>query len=250
MVENVPNQEIRPKQDLYISDWPITAQWQRRRTETDQSWLAFLTYLSLHPSQRSIQRAFEVAGGPQGQGPNLIVGNWTRWANIHKWNQRAVTYDRWKNERDILNEETRRAGETQKWEMVRTKERDTQLEMGRALMEKARAMLQFPLAQVERVTQTYEDGRARDVQIFKPGNWRFSDIARLVDVGAKLVRLSAEMETDRKLIDLRVIRAEAEQLADRYGLDTDDLLAMADQIAEEHWGQTTGKYDTLDTVDE
>lgn len=240
----------RNEQDLYIKDWPVKAAWQRRRIETDESWMAFLIFLSLKPGERTIQRAFETAGGPQGEGPSSYPKQFQRWSTMHHWNERAVAYDRWVHERDIINDEVARTEETAKWAGIRDRERESQLDMGRALMEKAKAMLQFPLAQVERVTTVYEDGRARDVQIFKPANWRMSDIARLVDVGAKLVRLSAEMETDRKLIDLRIIHREAEQLAKQYGLDADDLLAMADQIAEEHWGATNGGYDALDRLDD
>lgn len=242
-----PNQK-RPTQDLYIQDWPETAQWQRRRTETDPSWMAFLIYLSMDPGQRTAARAFEIAGGPRGEGPSAYLSRFQRWGRMHKWAERAVAYDRWKSERDIINEEVARAGDAAKWSAVREKERDTQLEFGRALMEKARAMLQFPLAQVERVTQVYEDGRAREVQIFKPGAWRFSDIARLVDVGSKLVRLSAEMETERKLIDFRMLHEEAEELARKYKIDPGELLAMADQIAEEHWSKEKN-YEALDQID-
>jgi hypothetical protein len=253
-MEALPDQGKQPKQDLYVTEWPVTAMWQRRRTETDPSWMSFLAFLSLIPGQRTIARAHAISGGNTANGARAAapgsLKQMQRWSAMHKWAERAIAYDRWKQERDIINDEVSRSAETAKWAEIRDKERDAQLEMGRALMEKAKAMLQFPLAQVERVTQVYEDGRAREVQIFKPGAWRFGDIARLVDIGAKLIRLSAEMETDRKLIDLRIVRAEAEEIARKYDLDPDDLLAMADQIAEEHWGATSGKYDTLDRLDD
>jgi hypothetical protein len=220
------------KRNLRINDWPDNAAWQRRHTETEAAYMAFLTFVTLPLPNRTVARALEETGTADVPGEQK---KWKRWCALNNWVVRATAYERWAREQELMEQEERQSGETARWARVRTEQRDKQLAVGQALIAKAEAMLQFPLAEVTRVTEVYEDGRAKTVQTFTPAKWRFGDVARMVDVGAKLVRLAAEMETEYHRVDMRVIREEAEQLAAQFKLDANDLLAVADKIVEERW---------------
>jgi hypothetical protein len=236
-------------QTLHINDWPEDASWQRRRKETDASYMAFMLFLSLPIMDRMLKNAYDLDGGPEsGLSPNF--GTWRNWSSRFHWMERALDYERWRNEVHMIDQANKADEENRRWAEIREKERDNTLDIGRALIEKAKAMLAFPLAEVERVTQVDADGRAREVQIFKPGAWRFGDVARMVDVGTKLVRLAAEMDTERHTVDMRIIWQEAEELAQKHGLDKRDILAMADRIVEERYGGGASPFGPFDDASE
>lgn len=229
-----------PRQSLHVAHWPGDAPWRRRRGEDDAAWTSFMIYLSLPPDQRSILQAYRVHSGDGRSGQSPIT--WRRWSAKYRWDERAVAYERWLRERKVIDQEAKAEAAQAEWATVRDTERKRGLDVGRALIEKAEAMLRFPLATIERVTEVYEDGRTREVQVVHPGKWTFADVARLVDVGGKLVRLAAEMDTERHSVDMRVIWEEADRLAKEHGLDRNDLLAVADKIVEERWGAgSTGR---------
>jgi len=79
------------------------------------------------------------------------------------------------------------------WEDRRRQEREAEWEDAVSLRERAERMEQFPLAKVERVEETYEDGRPRSVTIVHPAKWSQADVARHRDLAAKLARLAASM---------------------------------------------------------
>jgi hypothetical protein len=195
--------------------------------------MGFFTYLCLPPQERSVTAAYrEFTGDKTGPTPS----RWRAWAGRHHWQERAVEYERWRRTREQVAEEQAQAAEQHKWDEVRKSERERGLNIGRALLEKAQAMLQFPLAEVERVTAVYEDGRPKEIQVFKPAGWNFGTVARMIEVGSKLVQLMAELDTERHRIDLGVIYAEADKVAKEIGggITREDVLAMADKIVQEH----------------
>jgi hypothetical protein len=223
---------MRPS--VNVENWPDQAPWKRRHTEKDDSWMAFFTYLCLPPSERSVTAAYrELTGDKTAEG---VPRRWHAWAMYHRWDERAVEYERWRRTRDQIAKEQEQAAEQKKWDDIRKAERERGLGLGRALLEKAQAMLQFPLAEVERVTEVYNDGRAKEVQVFKPAGWNFGTVARMIAVGSKLVQLMAELDTERHRIDLGVIYAEADKVAAEIGggITREDVLAMADRIVKEH----------------
>lgn len=220
------------KSNLDVTQWPKDAVWNRQQDETDESWMAFFTYLSLHPSERSKDTAYAEFTGREGaQSPP----SWDRWATRYRWAARVLEYERWRKGREVMEEERKQRDENAKWEAIRQQERERGLKIGQALLEKAQAMLQFPLAEVERVTAVYDDGREKEVQIFRPAGWNFGTVARMIEVGSKLTQLMSQMATEHHKIDLSLIYDEADKVAKELGGDItrEDVLAMADRIVRE-----------------
>ncbi len=77
------------------------------------------------------------------------------------------------------------------WEQRRREWKQEEWDIAHELLEKARLMLQFPPGET---VHEREDGT---LVIVKPAKWRASDIARYAETASKLVRLAAEMETER-----------------------------------------------------
>jgi hypothetical protein len=90
-------------------------------------------------------------------------------------------------------------------------------------------MLQWPLEQ-RRVIGA--DGRTT---IVEPTKWRLADAAKMVEVGSKLIRLAAEMETDRVSVD-HVLRAQAERLSAEYNEPVEQVLAELEAHAQKVLG--------------
>ena len=217
---------------LDVTHWPKDALWQRQKGETDEAWMAFFTYLGMHPSERTMDQAYaEFTGRPGAQSPP----GWDRYAREFRWQARVLEYERWRKGREVMEEEKKQREENARWEAVRQQERERGLKIGQALLDKAQAMLQFPLAEVERVTAVYDDGREKEVQIFRPAGWNFGTVARMIEVGSKLTQLMAQMATEHHKIDLSLIYDEADKVAKELGgdLTREDVLAMADRIVRE-----------------
>lgn len=226
-----PREPVRPELDL--SHWPDDAPWKRRRLEKDEAWLAFFTYLGMPPERRTIAAAYREYTGKHGA--RNASQAWVSWSRVYHWNERVAEYERWRMARRQWEEEQRTAKEAARWEQVREEERNRGLKIGQALIEKAQAMLQFPLAEVERVVSVYDDGREREVQVFKPAGWNFGTVARMIEVGSKLVQLMSQMPTERHHVDLSTVYAEADRVAERIGggATREDVIAMAERIAQE-----------------
>jgi hypothetical protein len=78
------------------------------------------------------------------------------------------------------------------WEQRRREWKQEEWDVAHKLLEKAEQMLQFP------VGETVRERPDGSVVIVKPAKWRATDIARYAEVASKLVRLAAEMETERE----------------------------------------------------
>lgn len=214
-----------------VDRWPVEAPWKRQSGESEEGWMAFFTYLCLPFDQRTILGAYrEFTGEIDAE---RAAKNWELWAAKNRWNERSVAFERWKRAKEQVVAEQRQAEENEKWEKIRNEERERLMKMGQALLEKAQAMLAFPLAEVERVVSVYPDGSPKEVQIFKPAGWNFGTVARMVEVGGKLVQLMSNMATERHQVDLSIIYDEADRVAREIGVTRDDVLEMADRIVRE-----------------
>jgi len=141
-----------------------------------------------------------------------------RWSARHAWVERAAWHDGMLDaERAQLAARALEA-EVTDWVHEREAQRREELETGKALIAKGKEMLNG---------QLYRRRIDRDgvTTIIEPVGWRLADAAKLVEVGAKLVRLSAEMETDRV-----TVRVEAERLAAELGIPVEEALAEVEAI--------------------
>lgn len=221
------------KPSIDLKNWPEDASWKRLKLERDNSWIAFFTYLGMPVGERSVLGAYRLFSGRSDV--RTPPDKWYSWSKHFHWQDRVVEYERWKSLQGQVEEERKHAEETERWDAIRLQERENGLKIGQALLEKAQAMLRFPLAEVERVVAVYDDGREKEVQIFKPAGWNFGTVARMIEVGSKLVQLMAQMATEHHKIDLGMIYDEAEKVAKQIGggATREDVLAMADRIVQE-----------------
>lgn len=242
---------IEPE-DLKRDTWPEDAIWRQRMGETRAQYNAFTIFLSMPAELRTVKNAHNQFIGPdirkEGSKSHESDGHgvsrtWKAWAVDFDWYERAHAYQLWKRREEILFDEEERARDAAVMAGIRQRHRDQALSLGQAMIDKARAMLQFPLAEVERTVTVYEDGKAREVQVFKPGRWNFTTVARLVDSADKLIRLAADMDTQRTTVNFMLLHEEAERLAAENGLDREDVLAMADKIVKERWPQYSPERD-------
>ncbi len=125
------------------------------------------------------------------------------------------------------------AEQAAEWKRRQAEERQAEWEDAAALREQATKMEQFPLAKVEkreRVEETYPDGRAKmitSITIVQPAKWGRRDVARHREVAAKLARLAADMETEKKQVD---ITSKGEQIG-RTELSDAELAAEIAELA-------------------
>lgn len=103
------------------------------------------------------------------------------WSARHRWQERVGAWEAEVARLEVLA-----------WEARRREQREREWKMAARLLDRAEAMLAFPL---ERTRQEIgEDGEA--VTIVEPAGWRQVDIARVAELASKLARLAAEMETE------------------------------------------------------
>lgn len=121
---------------------------------------------------------------------NYTAGSWRRAAKKWNWDERAVAWDEYKRTEDEAE-----------WDVRRREIREGEWGQARTLLDRAEQMLKFPLAQIERVEETYGDGRPKAVTIVNPVRWGQRDIARFMRVASELGRLAAEMEQRRQAIE-------------------------------------------------
>ncbi len=154
--------------------------------------------------------------------PTLKQKTLFSWSIRYDWVARVTRHD------DIvytLEEEACR----QKWEERRVEIRDREYDHAEMLIEKAIAMLQYPIREVERVTDVSDDGKTVHKTIVMPAKWSFSTPNQLLDLASKLSRLAAEMETDRKTLDV-----DWQNAVKKLGLDPAAVLnEMARQMVEQ-----------------
>lgn len=101
------------------------------------------------------------------------------WSSRHAWQRRVAAHQALQN-----------AEERAKWEERRKEWRERSFDLAGKLAEKAEQMLRFPL--VEKVIDD------NDVTIIQPAGWSFGTIPTMVGVADKIVRLSAELDTERR----------------------------------------------------
>jgi hypothetical protein len=156
--------------------------WEQQKKESAKAYEAFKTYLELGAS-----RSLEMVSQKLGKSKTIC----DRWSRTHQWVKRALAYDQHIaaiQEKAIEKEAVREAID---WHRERARIRSEALENGKLLIDKARQMLKFPIAQT-----VIEDGRT----IIKPARWTMADAAKFVETADKLQRLAAEMETSNSKV--------------------------------------------------
>lgn len=141
------------------------------------------------------------------------------WSSADSWQDRVARYDAMVQERE-------RAAYEARWAHRREAEREETWQLAQALRDKARKMLEFPLADVEQVTARRPGpGGVQhiDMTMIKPARWALRDIATMGETAAKLARLSADLPTERLAIEDLTPR-------DLEGMRTEELLLLRQRL--------------------
>ena len=187
----------------------MTKPWDRLPGERNLWYSRFEEYRLMGPNRSMLEvcnRSRDI------KGKNRSVNTSQSFVNAakkYKWTERAEAWD----------EEQRRL-DREEWEKRRQAQRVEEWEIASKLTEKAKAMLEFPLAKVEADGQ---DGPT----IIKPARWNMADSARMVETASKLARLSAGMETDVTGLE---VRYDATALTDD---ELADIIRRGERVASE-----------------
>ena len=172
-------------------DWKQDDPLARYIGETRKSNAALLDYALMGPGRSlrklSAQYVKQVSSSPPTRKWNTI----TTWSLRYHWVARVAAWEAIKATADEAE-----------WDERRRKIREGEWSQAQTLLDRAEQMLKFPLAQIERVEETYGDGRAKAVTIVNPVRWSQRDIARFMQVASELGRLAAEMEQRRQVLDV------------------------------------------------
>lgn len=146
-----------PKLTLPPEDLPTPEPWEQQPGESNKAYGAFVQYRDMPPLQRSIRGLARQL--------DKTVTHIGRWSSDNKWTERCARYDRWLAA--IAVDEA----ESAKREMVRR-----HADIG--------------LAMVRRAAQALIGDEANGVTALDLSKLKAVDIARLIDVGVKVERLS------------------------------------------------------------
>lgn len=196
--------------------------WDRQPKESEPAWAAF----QLYRDQR-LGRSHQAVARQCSKSISII----RRWSARWSWVERAGRWDSYQDGIHLAAATKAVEDAAINWAAEREIQRGRELETGRALIARALLMLETPLYRREVTTN---DGHTTNV--FIPAGWRMSDAPKLADIGAKLVRLAAEMDTDRIGVTHRQeLEAEAERLSADSGMPIEDVYEELDKIlAERH----------------
>lgn len=161
--------------------------WQRQPNESDKAFEAFTAYRDLGP-QRSIDKLRAVI--PKNR---ALLG---RWSAKFDWVARVQAYDDSLDDKQLTLKDTMIVDKAQEWSERQLAHRQKEWELAQTLIIKAERMLEWPIAQVENITEIYPDGRTKAITIVKPSKWGFRDAGAIIDLADKLARLSSGLPTE------------------------------------------------------
>lgn len=201
-----------PLVDL-VTDQGEIRPWDQQPRETPSAYRAFRTYLEYGPG-RTIVAAFRL----QKRKPNAAAadGTWTKWSVLHRWVERVKLYEA--RVQRISEQMTDREVEIDAANRLKAKQtyRDRMFKMADQLVEKAEAMLKFPLEEVTRSETA--DGKTTIVTI-APVRWRMGDVGQIIKAAYQINELVAQMDRASQTLNLNDF---LEQLAQSEGLDDEE----------------------------
>ena len=92
-------------------------QWDQREQESAQAYAAFSLYLTMPPTERTLNKAYQrhfdqKHGQPAGK-LKKASGRWTSWSQKHEWSERAGAYDADQQRKSLLRAANRRQKEVE-----------------------------------------------------------------------------------------------------------------------------------------
>lgn len=155
----------------------------RLPAETTAAYTAFVAYVRLGPS-RSLAALAKLLGRTTKKGME-------RWSVRYHWLRRAEAWDVLEAKRQAEADDKAKDKAAVTLAGQRLKVQESAWGWFEKLKAKAEEMLSFPVFQ-RTIQDKHPDGQER-VTIVEPMNWRFSDVAKIIEVADALGRLASGM---------------------------------------------------------
>lgn len=193
--------------------------WDQQPGESDIAYKTFRRWLLMTP-ERNVDEAYrkeidkEYHRKKRVHAPQEIV------EAAKGWDERAREWDIEQARRDTFY-----------WQAQRREIRTNEYAVSKALMNRAKEMLDWPIYQDE-VTETTDDNGQQITIIRKPAKWAFRDVSGMVKVASEIQRLAAEMESS---ISKLVIAFTPEAVAaiedlEAHGVSYSDVVRQFEQL--------------------
>lgn len=230
--------------------------WDQLPNEGSAAYRAFREYLQL-----GMERTLGEIATALDREPKVIY----RVAADFNWIKRARAYDRWliQTEETAIRKSTEKSAVT--WAQRRSNYRELEWTLAGELIQKAKEILALPVTEqkIERDTLSEDGTQRHTVIIIKPVKVNPRDAAVILKTASELARLSAGMETEKKLLSIdvrggdeeRLLKAKQtyERLQDQYR-NRPDVLQFLPQWVAEDWdvspelllGAGTGEQPVID----
>ena len=184
--------------------------WDRMSEETDKSYAAFRMYLEMESRERTLLKVSDTLGYKRRKPlPKPVPASTIeQWSSKYRWLERVAAYDLHMNLIADGEREKQQQKHAEKWSKRKNEHRERawgickkMLARAEALLEKSEIMLNTP-THTQHETTT-DDGKTV-IHIMPTDNWTMKDAgsfgrvaAAMVDSADKIIRLAAEMETER-----------------------------------------------------
>ncbi len=144
------------------------------------------------PAYEAFKTYLEMGGGRSvREVSRRLSKSWTlisRWSSQHHWVERAREFDNRVERITRDAEEAKLIQSAGLWAQRMQETRESAFQTATKLIDKAEAMLKFPLAET-----TTRDGKT----VIRPGRWTFADAARMLEVANRLKQLATGLPTER-----------------------------------------------------
>lgn len=205
--------------------------WEQQPGEPAFWFSRFQRFLLMGPG-RNLTALSNAVRADEGKPPLACpTGGFSRNAPLWGWKDRAELFDKYQEFIDL-----------NKWELRRDDVREREWSVGNKLLQKAAEMLEFPTSYQHVKNEkkfTSDDGKTTIIHqniTIEPGKWFFSDVPKMLDVASKLLRLSANLETDRRQPLASLTGAADEQENRRLNAPQTAVFILPDN------GRTAGSY--------
>jgi hypothetical protein len=155
--------------------------WEQQPDEGDRAFAAARLYFEMGKT-RSLRAAAEKLDKSY-----TIVG---RWSEKYHWVARARAFDAYLHDLEMQMMETEVKDRAKKWADRREKLLEREWETAEKLLERADAMMKFPLAR----QTTSDDGKTI---IVEPARWNVATALKTLDLASRLGRLAVGEVTER-----------------------------------------------------
>ena len=190
----------KPSQCAWNKNDPLA----RMKRERLTAHTALLDYAGMGPGRsiRSLQHSYSELAAKGGSIPTRNVRTLFHWSVRWHWQDRLAAWQ------DIVRKE--REAE---WKRRGTEQREWEWNASRQLIERFEQMMRYPLSE-QTVSEVDEEGKPI-VTVVKPVRWTQRDTVAVAKVAAELARLAAEMETERRAVDVSGITIYLPSKADK-----------------------------------